>query len=58
MRQAIAEKLEEKSEPEKPSAYEVWRKHFTGGGSGESDRSERAEEILRAHFDAKRRSRQ
>ena len=34
----------------KPSAYELWQKHFTGTSSGEIDRSERAEEILRAMF--------
>lgn len=59
VRQAIAEKLEEKPEPEKPSAYEVWKKHFKPGeGSGETDRSQRVKEILRAEFDAKRRRRQ
>ena len=65
VRQAIAEKLEEKPGQVKPSGYEVWKKHFYSGGgdpmadgSGESDRSERDEEILRDHFDAKRRSRQ
>jgi len=56
VRQAIAEKLEREADV-KPSAYELWQKHFKGFSSGETDRSERAEEILRAKFDAKRRSR-
>ena len=57
VREAIAEKLEREPKPEKPSAYELWKKHFKGWGSGETDRSERAEEILREMFDAKRRGR-
>lgn len=57
VREAIAEKLERERRPEKPSAYELWKKHFTGWGSGETDRSERIEEILGAEFDAKHRGR-
>ena len=55
VRQAIAEKLEREPKPGKPSAYELWQQHFNGWGSGETDRSERAEEILSAEFDAKHR---
>ena len=59
VRQAITDKLDDKSAQEKPSAYDVWKKHFTlGEGSGETDRSHRVKEILRAEFDAKRRRRQ
>ena len=59
VRQAISAKLDAEPAPPKPSAYEVWKKHFTPGeGSGESDRSQRVKEILRAEFDAKRRRRQ
>ena len=57
VRQAIAEKLERDPEAAKPSAYEIWQKHFTGWGSGETDRSERVKEILGAEFDAKHRDR-
>ena len=59
VRQAITARLDDKPVQEKPSAYEVWKKHFKGGeGSGETDRSQRVKEILRAEFDAKRRRRQ
>lgn len=55
VRDAIAEKLEREQEAKKPSAYELWKKHFDKGySSGETDRAERAEEILREMFDAKR----
>jgi predicted transcriptional regulator len=58
VRQAIAEKLQREGAPNKPSAYELWKKHFDKGyASGETDRAERAEEILREMFDAKRRGR-
>ena len=66
IRQAITDKLAVEPPPPKHTAYDVWKKCFTGrgsgdpmaDGSGESNRSERDEEILRAHFDAERRSRQ
>ena len=54
VREAIAEKLEREPAPEKPSAQELWKKHFKGYASGETDRSERAEDILGAMFDAER----
>jgi len=57
VREAIVEKLEREGVAVKPSAYELWKQHFTGWGSGETDRSERIEEILEAEFDAKRRGR-
>ena len=52
VRQAIAEKLE-REPATKPSAYELWQKYFTGHASGETDRSERVEEIVRAKLRAK-----
>ena len=57
--QAIAEKLEREPPMEKTgqAAYKSWLKHYKGWSSGESDRSERAEEILKEMFDAKRRNR-
>jgi Family of unknown function (DUF6290) len=54
VRQAIGERLEREGAT-LPSAYDLWQQHFKGWSSGETDRSERAEEILRAKFDAKRR---
>jgi Arc/MetJ-type ribon-helix-helix transcriptional regulator len=52
VRQAIAEKLER--EPvAKGSPYELWQKYFKGYGSGETDRSERVREIVRAKVRAK-----
>ena len=58
VRMAITEKLEREPEPAKPSAYEIWQQCFDGWSSGESDRAERIEDILKEKFDAKRRSRQ
>ena len=52
VRQAIAEKLE-RERPVKPSPYELWQKCFEGYASGETDRSERVEEIVRAKLRAK-----
>ena len=58
VRQAIAEKLvREPTVPQKPSAYELWQKHFTGWGSGETDRSKRVKEIVGAEIDGKHRRR-
>jgi Arc/MetJ-type ribon-helix-helix transcriptional regulator len=58
VRAAIVEKLDREGAAKKPSAYELWKKHFDKGySSGETDRAERAEEILREMFDAKRRGR-
>lgn len=57
VRQAIVEKLEREPDAETPSIYELWKQHFTGWGSGETDRSERVEEILGAELDAKHRGR-
>ena len=58
VRQAIAEKLEREPAPAKASAYDIWQQCFDGWSSGESDRAERIEDILKERFDAKRRSRQ
>lgn len=58
VREAIAEKLEREIEPVKPSPFEVWQQCFDGWSSGESDRAERIEQILKERFDAKRRGRQ
>jgi Arc/MetJ-type ribon-helix-helix transcriptional regulator len=52
VRQAIAEKLE-REPPAKASPYELWQKYFKGYGSGETNRSERVEEIVRAKVRAK-----
>ena len=52
VRQAIAEKLEREPKNGHPTPFEVWQKNFEGYASGESDRAERAEEILRAEFRA------
>jgi hypothetical protein len=52
VRQAIAEKLER--EPAVTGcAYELWQKYFKGRGSGETDRSQRVEEIVRTKVRAK-----
>jgi len=58
VRLAITEKLDREPARPKKSAYEIWQECFTGGGSGETDRSERIGEIVRAQLDAKRRRRQ
>ena len=58
VRQAISEKLEREPEQSRKSAFEIWQECFTGGGSGESDRSTRVGEIVKAKLDAKRRHRQ
>ena len=58
VRQAIAEKLErEETTPHRPSAYELWQEHFTGWGSGETDRSKRVKKIVGAEIDGKHRRR-
>ena len=63
VRQAIAEKLDREpqpvtGEPVTPSAYATYLSVYNGWASGDQNRAERSEEILRAKFDAKRRSRQ
>ncbi len=60
VRQAIAEKLEREPVGPKKTAYEIWQECFAGesGGSGESDRSQRTGDIMRAKLNAKRRRRQ
>ena len=55
VRQAISEKLEREPVEAKPSAYESYLAVYKGWSSGESDRAERSEEILRDTFDAERR---
>lgn len=57
VRQAIAEKLAREPVAAEPSAYEKYLEIYRGWSSGETDRAERAEEILRARSDAKRRGR-
>lgn len=61
VRQAITEKLEREPKVGHPTPYEVLQQNFEGYASGETDRSERAEDILRtelkARYDAKHRDR-
>jgi Arc/MetJ-type ribon-helix-helix transcriptional regulator len=52
VRQAIAEKLEREPQA-KASPYELWQKYYKCYASGETDRSERVEEIVRAKLRAK-----
>ena len=62
VQQAITDKLAQEPAVEPPagklSAYEAYLAIYKGWSSGETDRAERSEEILRDMFDAKRRSRQ
>ena len=57
VRQAITEKMDRDNLVPKPAAYEAWQARFAGFESGETDRSERAEDILGAAFDAQHRNR-
>ncbi len=56
IREAIQEKLN-RTPDSKPSAYELWKEHFKGWSSGQSDRAERVEEILREKYRAEREKR-
>lgn len=57
VREAIAEKLDREAQQTKSTPYEIWQRHFSGSRSGETDRSERAEQILKETFDVRRRRR-
>lgn len=54
IQRALAEQLRRDGEAD-PSAYELWKQYFKGWESGETDRAERMELILRAEFDDSRR---
>lgn len=55
VRGAIVERLAR--EQKAPTPYELWEAHFSGWGSGETDRSERVGQLMREKLVAKRRAR-
>lgn len=57
VRQSLEKHLAERTVDRATLAWELGKDLFGKYGSGQSDRSERCEEILREEFDAKRRNR-
>lgn len=55
VRTALIEKLER--DDSRASPYELWQQYFDGWGSGETDRSERIEELVTEKVRAKHRTR-